>query len=246
MEAIFFIHNDGTDPFEPQSPIFFPPVPLFLSIEFSSIEFEFFGSGLWDHGIFFCRDLQNNSLSINQSFVNRISHTNTKLWMYGNAQVCGGSSASKNPICVPQEYSSLIEDDITNVTAADSSNCSCTPPDVPGPFLGSNSACNCVQPIVVGFQLKSPSFLFFDEFSEVFLSWLTAGLDLSLSQVSIQDAQWVGPRLQMTLLLLPEVGVFNVTEFDSLYAIFSQWKIVDNPVLGPYELLSFYPRTPPG
>ncbi|KAH8943060.1 hypothetical protein BDL97_13G029000 [Sphagnum fallax] len=191
-------------------------------------------------------DLQNNSLSINQSFVNRISHTNTKLWMYGNAQVCGGSSASKNPICVPQEYSSLIEDDITNVTAADSSNCSCTPPDVPGPFLGSNSACNCVQPIVVGFQLKSPSFLFFDEFSEVFLSWLTAGLDLSLSQVSIQDAQWVGPRLQMTLLLLPEVGVFNVTEFDSLYAIFSQWKIVDNPVLGPYELLSFYPRTPPG
>lgn len=166
--------------------------------------------------------------------------------MYGNAQVCGGSSASYNPICVPQEYSSLIEDDITNVTAADSSNCSCTSPDVPGPFLGSNSACNCVQPIVVGFQLKSPSFLFFDAFSEVFLSWLTAGLDLSLSQVSIQDAQWVGPRLQMTLLLLPEVGVFNVTEFVRLYAIFSQWKIVDNPVLGPYELLSFYPRTPPG
>jgi hypothetical protein len=52
MEAIFFIHNDGTDPFEPQSPILFSPVPLFLSIEFSSIEFEFFGSGLWDHGIF--------------------------------------------------------------------------------------------------------------------------------------------------------------------------------------------------
>jgi hypothetical protein len=103
-----------------------------------------------------------------------------------------------------------------------------------------------VQPIVVGFQLKSPSFLFFDAFSEAFLSWLTAGLGLSLSQVSIQDAQWVGPRLQMTLLLLPEVGVFNVTEFDYLYAIFSQWKIVDNPVLGPYELLSFYPRTPPG
>jgi hypothetical protein len=50
----------------------------------------------------------------------------------------------------------------------------------------------------------------------------------------------------MTLLLLPEVGVFNVTEFNNLYAIFSQWKIVDNPVLGPYELLSFYPRTPPG
>ncbi len=165
--------------------------------------------------------------------------------MYGNAQVCGGSSAN-NPICVPQEYSSLIEDDITNVTAADSSNCSCTSPDVPGPFLGSNSACNCVQPIVVGFQLKSPSFLFFDAFSETFLSWLTAGLNLSLSQVSIQDAQWVGPRLQMTLVLLPEVGVFNVTEFNNLYAIFSQWKIVDNPVLGPYELLSFYPRTPPG
>ncbi len=166
--------------------------------------------------------------------------------MYGNPQVCGASSAFNNPICVPQEYSSLIEDDITNVTAVDSSNCSCTPPDVPGPFLGSNSPCNCVQPIIVGFQLKSPSFLLFDAFSEAFLSWLTAGLDLSLSQVSIQDAQWVGPRLQMTLLLLPEVGVFNVTEFNRLYGIFSQWKILDNPVLGPYELLFFYPRTPPG
>jgi hypothetical protein len=41
MEAIFFIHNDGTDPFEPQSPIFFPSSLSFCQLSFQALNLSF-------------------------------------------------------------------------------------------------------------------------------------------------------------------------------------------------------------
>ncbi|KAG0573274.1 hypothetical protein KC19_VG164000, partial [Ceratodon purpureus] len=65
------------------------------------------------------------------------------------------------------------------------------------------------------------------------------------SQVVLKDYTWErGPRLRMTILLFSRNGTsFEQPEFDRLYTNFSQWDLPDSARFGPWELLSFDPRS---
>jgi hypothetical protein len=144
----------------------------------------------------------------------------------GNPAICGPNSNATNPLCVANYNTDIINYD-TTITPE-------YPPD----------ACTICQPITVGYRLKSPGFSMFDRYDEEFVSYLSGGLNLSTSQVVLKNYTWqVGPRLEMSILLLPaDNNTFNQSEFDRLYQTFANWGIPDSNLFGPYELLSFNPR----
>lgn len=147
----------------------------------------------------------------------------------GNPAICNPNLAAtgQNPVCIPNF-------DILAYPYDDS-----VPVDIPP------ETCTTCRYITVGYRLKSPGFSVFDLYSQEFLAYLSSGLSLNLHQVVLQDYMWqAGPRLAMTIRLYP-VGnnTFNQSEFDRLYSTFSAWNITDSPVFGPYELISFDPRS---
>ena len=120
-----------------------------------------------------------------------------------------------------------------------------SPYDDPVPVEIPSTTCQTCSFITVGYRLKSPGFTVFDLYEEQFLDYLSSGLSLTPSQVVLQDFMWQeGPRLQMTIRLYP-VGnnTFNQSEFNRLYNAFATWNITDSSIFGPYELLSFNPRS---
>ncbi|KAG0602455.1 hypothetical protein M758_10G015700 [Ceratodon purpureus] len=175
-------------------------------------------------------DLQNNQLtSFNESLAALESNSTTHVRFSGNPAICNPNTAltSQNPVCVPN-YDVLANPYDDNV-----------PVEIPP------NTCQTCKYITVGYRLKSPGFTVFDLYNQQFLAYLSSGLNLSQSQVVLQDYMWQqGPRLKMTIRLYP-VGnnTFNQSEFDRLYNSFSAWKIPDSPVFGPYELISFDPRS---
>lgn len=138
------------------------------------------------------------------------------------------SSSTQNPLCI------VASDDVFQY-------------DVSSPGVkDAPDTCTTCENITVEFRLVSPSFTLFDRYDTAFASYLSAGLNMTQRQVVLVDYRWQkGPRLDLDVLLFPQAGLtmFNQTELDRLYASFSTWKIPDSEVFGPYELISFEPRS---
>jgi serine/threonine protein kinase/Leucine-rich repeat (LRR) protein len=174
-------------------------------------------------------DFQNNQFtSFNESLALLESNSTTHVRFAGNPAICDPNVQSiTNPICIPNNDPVSFTYD------------SVVPLEIPP------NTCTSCRYITVGYRLKSPGFSVFDLYSQQFLAYLSTGLSLSQHQVVLQDYMWQqGPRLAMNIRLYP-VGnnTFNETEFDRLYQLFSQWLIPDSSVFGPYELVSFNPRS---
>lgn len=103
--------------------------------------------------------------------------------------------------------------------------------------------CTCMAPVYVGYRLKSPGFSDFFPYIDSFKEYLSSGLEMNLSQLEIQSAEWQeGPRLRMDLKIFPNngtSGIFNRSEILWIREMFSGWRIPDSEVFGPYEFLSF-------
>jgi serine/threonine protein kinase len=175
-------------------------------------------------------DLQNNQLaSFSASLAALQSNSSTHVRFAGNPMICDPNNnlTSQNPVCVPNfDPVGTPYDDRVPVEI---------PPDT----------CQTCRFITVGYRLKSPGFSVFDLYSQQFLAYLSSGLNLSHSQVVLQDYMWQqGPRLKMTIRLYPEGNhTFNQSEFDRLYNTFAAWRIPDSDLFGPFEFLSFDPRS---
>lgn len=108
--------------------------------------------------------------------------------------------------------------------------------------------CTCMAPVYVGYRLKSPGFSDFSPYVDSFKEYLSEGLEMNLSQLEIQTAEWQeGPRLRMDLKLFPNnvtSRMFNQSEILWIREMFSGWRIPDSAVFGPYEFLSFTLRPP--
>lgn len=145
----------------------------------------------------------------------------------GNPAICAPNQSISNPLCVPNSDPVSFNYDST------------VPVEIPP------NTCQTCKFITVGYRLKSPGFSVFDLYSQQFLVYLSSGLNLTRSQVVLKNYMWQqGPRLAMTILLYPNGNnTFNQSEFDRLYQTFSAWLIPDSAVFGPYELVSFDPRS---
>lgn len=183
-----------------------------------------------------CPECRSTSQSESKLYLLKASETKLHLSddecgrLAGNAAICplNQSLTASNPVCVP-----ILSDMLKSYD---------TPVTLPYP----PNACHACQPIVVHYRLKSPGFNIFDRYDTAFVSYLSGGLNLTQDQVVLKDYTWQsGPRLAMTIDLLPGApnNTFNQSEFSRLYNTFSNWKIPDSPVFGPYELISFDPRT---
>jgi Leucine-rich repeat (LRR) protein len=173
-------------------------------------------------------DLQYNRFSSYTSNLAALeSSSQTHIWVSGNPDLCQNTTSAPNPLCTPYNNSITV------------------PFDSPQPIDFPPNACHTCTPITVEYRLKSPGFLTFDNYEAAFVSYLSSGLNLTEDQVVIQQYTWQpGPRLNMTILLLPAVNnTFNETEFQRLYTAFSTWQMPDSTVFGPYELISFNPRS---
>ncbi|KAG0566527.1 hypothetical protein KC19_7G070000 [Ceratodon purpureus] len=177
-------------------------------------------------------DLQNNNLAnlVNQTLATLAATSQTQVRLAGNPSICPTQSNSTtiNPLCI-FNLNPVVQFDIAS-----------------SPVNPSDACQNC-EPITVGYRLKSPGFTVFDRHDLAFTTYLSSGLNLSHHQVVLRDYTWQrGPRLAMTIQLLPErTTKFNDSEFDRLYRAFSDWLIPDGETFGPYELITFDPRATP-
>lgn len=123
----------------------------------------------------------------------------------------------------------------------------CTPQGCPDGFEYAPPTptvrCICMAPVFVGYRLKSPGFSDFLPYVNTFKEYLSNGLEMNLSQLEIQSAEWQdGPRIKMDLKVFPSnvtSKMFNRSEVLWIREMFSGWRIPDNQVFGPYEFLSF-------
>ncbi|KAJ8647825.1 hypothetical protein MRB53_000848 [Persea americana] len=187
-------------------------------------------------------DFQNNSLSNISGILNPPS--NVLLKLQGNPvcknanlfRFCGSQSGGDD---TPGDSTKSIKDCQPQSCPTDSSYE--YDPESPEP-------CFCAAPIRVGYRLKSPSFSNFLPYQSSFKVFLTSGLKLNLSQLSIDSFIWEpGPRLRMYLKFFPlydnhsgtVATKFNTSEIVRIRNIFTDWSITANETFGPAELLNF-------
>ena len=123
----------------------------------------------------------------------------------------------------------------------------CTPQGCPDGYEYApptpTARCICMAPVFVGYRLKSPGFSDFLPYVNTFKEYLSTGLEMNLSQLEIQSAEWQdGPRIKMDLKIFPSnvtTKMFNRSEVLWIREMFSGWRIPDSQVFGPYEFLSF-------
>ncbi|XP_078437109.1 leucine-rich repeat protein kinase family protein [Wolffia australiana] len=101
--------------------------------------------------------------------------------------------------------------------------------------------CSCAAPLRVGYRLKSPGIYDFVPYKVSFEEYITSGLGLKSYQLTIDSFLWEkGPRLRMYLKFFPyNSSMFNTTEIARIRSDFTGWRIPDNDIFGPYELLNF-------
>ena len=106
--------------------------------------------------------------------------------------------------------------------------------------------CFCAIPLFVGYRLKSPAFSEFPPYKDKFEKFLTSRLELSLYQLYIVSFAWeVGNRLGMQLKFFPvsdsenNAQTFNKSEVQRIFNVFTSWKISNDDLFGPAELISF-------
>uniref|UniRef100_A0A6N2LGT4 non-specific serine/threonine protein kinase n=1 Tax=Salix viminalis TaxID=40686 RepID=A0A6N2LGT4_SALVM len=153
-----------------------------------------------------------------------------------------------NPACSNSNaiYCESRNSDMNNQSSTES-DVTCLAQSCPPPFEYSPTSpvsCFCAAPLIFGYRLKSPGFSNFIPYRIRFENYLSSGLQLNLYQLGLDSIEWEsGPRLQMDLKLFPvyvnatNSHVFNRSEVRRIISMFTGWKIPDNEIFGPYELL---------
>ncbi|XP_057513201.1 probable LRR receptor-like serine/threonine-protein kinase At1g06840 [Actinidia eriantha] len=153
-----------------------------------------------------------------------------------------------NPICVNanlvQFCGSQKENDSNNQSSTNS-NIECQVQSCPYEYVPASPVpCFCAAPLFVNYRLKSPGFSDFLPYRDRFHVSLASNLKLNVYQLDIYYFEWeVGPRLRMDLKIFPVFDnnshFFNGTEVLRIRSKFTEWKITDSAVFGPYEILNF-------
>ena len=153
-----------------------------------------------------------------------------------------------NPICVNanlvQFCGSQKENDSNNQSSTNS-NIECQVQSCPYEYVPASPVpCFCAAPLFVNYRLKSPGFSDFLPYRDRFHVGLASNLKLNVYQLDIYYFEWeVGPRLRMDLKIFPifdnNSHFFNGTEVLRIRSKFTEWKITDSAVFGPYEILNF-------
>ncbi|CAL5425752.1 unnamed protein product [Camellia sinensis] len=160
-----------------------------------------------------------------------------------------------NPICLNTNlvlfYGPQNENEtVSHTPSATNSNDNCLEQSCPYEYAP-NSPCFCAAPLIVGYRLKSPGFRYFEPYWVLFEMYLTTGIKLNIFQLEIVSVLWEeGPRLRMDLKIFPiyvdntSSHIFNTTEVQRIWSMFTRWHIPDSEIFGPYELLDFPLRFP--
>uniref|UniRef100_A0A2N9FDG0 non-specific serine/threonine protein kinase n=1 Tax=Fagus sylvatica TaxID=28930 RepID=A0A2N9FDG0_FAGSY len=137
---------------------------------------------------------------------------NVTVWLQGNPYCLNSNLA---PFCGSESEDKNNSQSSTNTTSV------CLAQGCPPPYEYSPTspvACFCALPLFVGYRLKSPGF-----------------------------SDFQGPRLRMDLKFFPvyddvnNIHVFNESEAQQIFSIFTSWDIQNSDLFGPYELiLDFY------
>lgn len=165
--------------------------------------------------------------------------------LYNNLSLQGNPLCSNRTLtqfCVPN-----VEDFSNSLNVTKLNDCSpqlCRPPYEYAP-ASPGMPCFCAAPLYVGYRLKSPGFLDFAPYFDAFEEELSNGLGLNMNQLDVNSAVWQkGPRLGMHLKIFPmyinnSFKVINESEVLRIRDLFSGWRIKENHVFGPFELLNF-------
>ncbi|XP_022158428.1 probable LRR receptor-like serine/threonine-protein kinase At1g06840 [Momordica charantia] len=164
---------------------------------------------------------------------------NVTVWLQGNP-ACSNNSLG--------EFCGSESEDIIDIPTNNTLGCSgpICPPSYECYSAKCPSFCICSAPLLIGYRLKSPGFSRFSPYQHMFEEYLTNGLKLHLEQLDIGSPVWEkGPRLRMNLKIFPlfvadsnSSHMFNDSEVRRIVAKFTNWKIQDSDIFGPYELLS--------
>ncbi|XP_075634999.1 putative LRR receptor-like serine/threonine-protein kinase At1g06840 isoform X3 [Castanea sativa] len=202
-------------------------------------------SFIWQNRAFngmekFTVELQNNNLT-------NISGTtylppNVSVWLQENP-LCLNSNLAQ--FCRPEIEEDKNSQSSTNTTSV----CPVPAQACPSSYEYSPTSpvvCFCALPLFVGYRLKSPAFSDFRPYRNYFEEFLTSRLELSLYQLYIDSFTWEeGPRLGMKLKFFPlsdsvnNAPTFNKSEVQRIFDLFTSWKIHNNDLFGPAELISF-------
>ncbi|XP_075635748.1 putative LRR receptor-like serine/threonine-protein kinase At1g06840 isoform X2 [Castanea sativa] len=202
-------------------------------------------SFIWQNRTFngmgkFTVELQNNNLA-------NISGTtylppNVSVWLQENP-LCLNSNLAQ--FCRPEIEEDKNSQSSTNTTSV----CPVLAQACPSSYEYSPTSpvvCFCALPLFVGYRLKSPTFSDFRPYRNDFEEFLTSRLELSLYQLYIDSFTWEeGPRLGMQLKFFPlsdsvnNAPTFNKSEVQRIFDVFTSWKIHNNDLFGPAELISF-------
>lgn len=182
-------------------------------------------------------DMKNNRLSGISGSLNL--PPNVTLSLQGNP-ACTNASMAR--FC---DSPSAIVSRLQSVPSNSTDNC--PPQSCPTDYEyapGSPAPCFCAAPLLIGYRLKSPGFSDFLAYFYSFEVYLTSGLEINHFQLDLTYEWRKGPRLQMYLKIFPAYTVpgsntFNTSEVLRIRSMFTQWKIPDSEIFGPYELLNF-------
>ncbi|XP_050287907.1 probable LRR receptor-like serine/threonine-protein kinase At1g06840 isoform X4 [Quercus robur] len=184
-------------------------------------------------------ELQYNKLSDVTFTSNSNIPPNVTVGLKGNP-LCWNSNLSR--FCESETEDKNYSQNSTNTTSV------CPAQACPTPYEYSPTspiACFCALPLFVGYRLKSPGFSDFRPYRYEFEVFLTSRLELSLYQLYIDSFTWEeGPRLGMHLKFFPvydaenNTRVFNRSEIQRIFDIFTSWKIHNPDMFGPYEFIS--------
>ncbi|KAF3976030.1 hypothetical protein CMV_000741 [Castanea mollissima] len=185
-------------------------------------------------------ELQNNKLS-NITFTGTAYlPPNVTVWLQGNP-LCLDSKLAQ--FCVSQPKDKNNSQSSTNNTSVCPAQ-ACLPPYEYSPT--SPVDCFCASPLFVEYRLKSPGFSDFLRYRHTFEKFLTSTLNLFHYQLYIDSFVWEeGPRLGMQLKFFPvydaenSTHVFNRSEIQRIFDMFTSWKINNFDIFGPYEIISF-------
>ncbi|RDX99607.1 putative LRR receptor-like serine/threonine-protein kinase, partial [Mucuna pruriens] len=151
-----------------------------------------------------------------------------------------------NPLCPNTTLAQFCGSEVATEEDGSSTNKSsfCPPQACPPPNEYSVN-CFCALPLIVAYRLKSPGFSDFLPYLNLFQSYMTSGVEISINQLQYDFYWQVGPRLRMDLKFFPAYvdntsdHLFNTSELLRITSMFTGWLIPDNDLFGPYELIGF-------
>ncbi|KAK4606919.1 hypothetical protein RGQ29_000941 [Quercus rubra] len=194
-------------------------------------------------------DLQRLSIANNllsgtvPSFIweNRALRGMEKLTVLRGNPLCSDSKLAQ--FCVSQPKDNNNSQSSTNNTSVCPAQ-ACLPPYEYSPT--SPVDCFCASPLFVEYRLKSPGFSDFRRYGHMFEKFLTSTLNLFHYQLYVDSFVWEeGPRLGMQLKFFPvydaenSTHVFNRSEIQRIFDMFTSWEIKNFDIFGPYEIISF-------